>query len=113
MLKEGYVLNVNNTHTVTLEDGSIEEIKVPGEHVSLQKYYINFCGKFIGTILASDKEKANVRARSYFLGGEAEIEGRSIDIGESMLQYIVAMTELEYKELTLPIEDILEVFENK
>jgi len=96
MLKEGTLIHSSN-----------------GSVVALSKYYINFCGKFIGTILASDKEKANVRARSHFLGGEAEIEGRSIDISESMLQYIVAMTELEYKELTLPIEDILEVFENK
>ena len=88
---------------ITLENNGIKE------YVELKKYYINFCGKFIGMILASSKEKATVRAQTYFLGKEIEIEDRLVDVDDIMVQYIIAMTELEYKELILPIKDILEL----
>ena len=94
MLKERFI---------TLENNGIKE------YIELKKYYINFCGKFIGTILASNKEKATVRAQSYFLGKEIEIENRWIEVDEIMVKYIITMTELEYKEFMLPIKDILEL----
>jgi hypothetical protein len=93
MLKEGDMLHSNT-----------------GEHVTLRKYYINFCGQWIGMILASNQEKATVRSQSYLLGKEIKIGNNVVEINESMIQYVIAMTELEYKELVLPIEDIFEDF---
>jgi hypothetical protein len=97
MFKEGYMIKDSK-----------------GNCVELNKYYINFLGKFIGIILASDKDKATAKANMYFTDKEIEIEeGREVVIDDFTRQYIVVMTELEYKEYTLPIEDILEDFTKK
>lgn len=84
-----------------------------GDVIALNKYYINFLGKFIGTILASNEKKATVKAQRYFFGKEIEMEDGYVKVDNSTVGYIITMEELEYKELSLPIEDILEVFENK
>lgn len=92
MIEEGFVLKEENGTT----------------GVSLTKYYINFCGKWIGTVLASDKDKATVKARMYFKYKKVVIEGGEIEVDETTIEYLVACTELEYQELNLSIEDILE-----